>query len=103
MSESNNIPQAVLPKELGRYAKTAAIQEEFFKERLESALSWLESDIRSIRASLGNATHTYAENIVTQASRVQAAADKYRLHGENRLMLDDILAAGTAGETEPTR
>ena len=86
-------------KDLARYTKTAAVQEEFFKERLESALQWIESDIRSIRASIDTSTHVYADNIVAQASRVQAAADKYRLHGENHLMLQDILKAATPEAT----
>ena len=90
-------------KDLTRYAKTAAVQEEFFKERLESALKWLESDIRSIRTSLNHdSAITYADNIVAQASRVQAAADKYRLYGENRATLEDILK-DSASIQEPTK
>lgn len=80
-------------EELSRYTTQAGLHEAFFKESLESALGWLESDIRAIRASLEANTNTFAESVVAHAARVQDAAVKYRLHGENHAMLKDILSA----------
>lgn len=88
--------------EMGRYARSIAIREQFFKEQLESALRWVQDDVKAIHRSLEAGSNVYADNIVAQAARVQDAALKYRLAREHGEMVRDILAANEPTK-EPTK